>query len=235
MISLAVRAGQILIAFSVLVFLYIYFDKDLFSTPNGALAIALYFLLSIITGLRYSNLVYQFSGKLFSKKDVICVPAAMNLAGYIIPIKGGGVWLFFYLKKNYGFSARLSLFLVFFNLIFVGFASVLVGVAIFFGVQLDERSIVVVIVSYFIILVFLKYLFGFFKNELSWQFVVTDSILVLSHFLMMSWLCFVLVGPISIVLSMALALFLLLSSFIKVTPGNIGVLEGAALIAMQAP
>lgn len=217
------------------VFIFFYLDTEIIFSAHGLYAVLLYFILSLVSGIRYKNLVYYSSGQSVSYLDVFRIPAAMNLASYLFPVKGGGVWLFFYLKNYYGFSSKKSLLLAAFNLLFLGYLLVAFLLVLFFDIELGVPGTLVLLAGYFLILSLVKALLrvvsGYF---LSWRFNIIDAILVVFHFFILSWLCYVLVGPVSLEFSFFLALFLLISAFIKITPGNIGVLEGGAIIAAQA-
>ncbi|WP_434049445.1 hypothetical protein [Marinobacter salarius] len=217
------------------IFVFRYLDAEIIFSAHGIYAVFLYFILSLISGVRYKNLVYYSSGQSISYFDVFRIPAAMNLASYLFPVKGGGVWLFFYLKNRYGFSSKKSFLLAAFNLLFLGYLLVVFLLIFFSGFELRILGTLFLLGGYFLILVLVKILLritlGYF---LSWRFNIIDSFLVVFHFFILSWLCYILVGPISLELSFFLALFLLVSAFIKITPGNIGVLEGGAVIAAQA-
>lgn len=217
-----------------LVFVYFYFEPAILLSVNGFYAIFLYSSLSIITGLRYKNVVHEVSGVEIGSLDILRIPAAMNLASYLLPVKGGGVWLFLYLKSFYGFSSSSSLFLVFFNLFFLLHLFFLILISIFIGFYLSFLVVSIWVLLYFFILLLIRFALRFFLNKLvSIKFAVIDTLLVGFHFTLLSSLCYVLVGPLSLTWSFLLALFLLISGFIKVTPGNIGILEGAAILASQ--
>lgn len=216
-------------------FIYFYLETDVIFSIQGLYAVLFYFLLSVITGIRYKNIVYDTSGRFISNIDVFRIPAAMNLASYLIPVKGGGVWLFFYLKKCYGFSSTKSIFLASFNLLFLLYLVVLVVLAFYFDVKLGISEISIGLLGYFFVLALLRAALILVSGyKITWRFTFIDAALVILHFLVLSSLCYLLVGPVSIVLSFSLALFLLVSAFLKITPGNIGILEGAAILAAQA-
>jgi hypothetical protein len=187
-----------------------------------------------VSGIRYKNIIFFTSGKTVKWIDVFRVPAAMNLASYLFPVKGGGVWLFFYLRSKYGFSSEKSIFLAVFNLIFLLYLFIFILFVTSFKLDVTNFKVFAFFIGYPILL----YCLSVFASKVSdysvrWEFGIIDMILVVFHFCILSGLCYLLVGPISVELSFFLALFLLVSALLKLTPGNIGVLEGGAILAAQ--
>lgn len=219
------------------VFLYLYVDYELVFSVYGFFSVVLYFFLSFVSGARYKNMVYYFSGRHVGVLDMFRIPAAMNLASYLFPIKGGGVWLFFYFKTRYGFSSKRSFLLSLFNLLFLFYLMILFLFVVFLNFELNVNLIFFWLFGYFLLLGFVKIVSSSFLSQtIPWGFILIDFFLVVIHFFVLSLLCYFIVGPISFKLSLFLALFLLVSASIKITPGNIGVLEvGAIIVAQSVP
>lgn len=217
------------------VFIFFYLDAGVLFSALGIYSVLLYFLLSVITGIRYKNIIYDSSQLSIPNIDIFRIPAAMNLAGYLIPVKGGGVWLFFYLKRRYDFSSTKSLILASFNMLFLFFSVVFFVFLLYLEVELGVVQIAFCFLGYALVLVCIRFFLR--KNavyKITWRFTFVDFFLVIGHFSILSLLCYFLVGPFSAQQSFSMALFLLVSSVIKITPGNIGVLEGAAILAAHA-
>lgn len=216
------------------IFIFFYLDTEIIFSINGLCAVLVYSLLSVVTGLRYKSVIYEVSGRIIKNIDIFRLPAAMNLASYLFPVKGGGVWLFFYLKRRYRLSSKKSILLALFNILFLVYLLAFVLLAFIFDLDLKIFQIIVGICGYFLVLASVRvFLILGSDYAITWRFTFVDSGLVILHFFVISWLCYLLVGPISVALTFMLSLFLLTSSFIKITPGNIGILEGAAIIAAQ--
>jgi len=203
-------------------FIYLYLDTEKIFSLYGIYVFSIYCVLSLVSGIRYKNIIFFTSGKTVKWIDVFRVPAAMNLASYLFPVKGGGV------------SSEKSIFLAVFNLIFLLYLFIFILFVTSFKLDVTNFKVFAFFIGYPILL----YCLSVFASKVSdysvrWEFGIIDMILVVFHFCILSGLCYLLVGPISVELSFFLALFLLVSALLKLTPGNIGVLEGGAILAAQ--
>lgn len=225
---------RIVLIVCAILYVVIYADADSLFGLVGFYSFLLYSVLSLITGLRYRNLVLEISHRKFSASDIFLVPAAMNFASYILPFKGGSLWLFFYLKTRYKLSSLKSAVLALFNLVFLFSVTFLVIVFSALGLGFSYFYIFLFFFFYFIILSLSKrFLYKLRRYSVSWHFVFLDSVLVSLHFLVLAFLCFMIVSPQDFLFSFYFGLFLLVASLVKITPGNIGILEGLAIVGAK--
>ena len=217
---------------AVLVFglIYYFFDPTSFSWPVLVMGFLMYSLLSFITGLRFYGWLRTSEKVYLHPTEVISIPARMNLFSYILPFKGGGLWLMWYLKTNYQLNFSKTLGLAFQNALLALSLVLELVIATYWhsGSVLEQFTRIVLMI--FFLNALLWPLKQRMKQQSSWQHLFFDTLLSVLY---LGILCILPMLLLSISVSQALifASLILTSSLIKLTPANIGVLEGMAVIA----
>lgn len=209
-----------------IVFVIKFHDSNVFSWQDLLPGFGLYCLLSVITGLRFYALLKLTENISLTAAEIISIPARMNLFSYILPFKGGGVWLIWYLKTRYSLGIVKS-----------------VGMA-FQNASLAISLLLLLIMRHYVALSFVST----FLTLLLLIMVINTAIFVVRNSLgyntcLRSVLCDVMLSVLYLTLtcllplsmfqlqteqSLVFAALIISSSLIKITPGNIGVLEGVA-------
>ncbi|MBU2177874.1 MAG: hypothetical protein KJ930_00430 [Gammaproteobacteria bacterium] len=202
---------------------------SLFSWQVFVPGFILYSLLSMITGVRFFSLLYLTQNITLKPIEIISIPARMNLFSYILPFKGGGMWLLWYLKKQYDLSFGKSIGLAFQNAL-LALCLILMFVV---NYQWPQKSLNILVLTV-ALLIFLNTALILIRRWMK-QFISLRAIaydIALSIF----YLCVIctlplLLSDIEMEQALKFSALILTSSLIKLTPGNVGVLEGLAMIA----
>jgi len=188
----------------------------------------LYCGLSVITGLRFFSLLKLTENITLSPAEIVSIPARMNLFSYVLPFKGGGIWLIWYLKTQYdlGFvksvgmafqnaslAISLLLLLIIDHYATLGFSAMLL------------TALLLIILSNSAIFAARRSL----KHNICLRSVMFDMLLSVLY-LTVTCILPLTLFEVQTEQSLVFAAVIISSSLIKITPGNIGVLEGMAAI-----
>lgn len=216
-----------------LIFIVFYVDYQVVFDVKILLCFALYSLLSVVTGCRYYNLISTLTDENLEPGFVFKVPAAMNLAGLLFPVKGGGLWLVVYIKNRYGLGVLRTVVLSFVNVILLVSLGVPFGLHFLGGLSISGVSgLAFFILSYsLIVMIFMGVWFRAKSFPISRiiRFGFVDIVLTLSYLLILLLMARVVVPSQELLVYLSIVVLVLMSSLLKVTPGNIGVFEGLAL------
>jgi len=209
--------------------IYYFFDARSFSWQMLMLGFLLYSLLSFITGLRFYCWLRVSAQLHLRPTELISIPARMNLFSYILPFKGGGLWLMWYLKTRYQLTFGKTLGLAFQNaLLAVSLLIVLVISELWFTGTVWEQFVWITVM-----LILLNLMLWPIKHRLqhhmSLPLLLGDTVLSL-FYLLITCLLPMLLLDISAAEALIFASLILTSTLVKLTPANIGVLEGMAML-----
>ncbi len=220
-----------------ILFIHTFADASKIFTIQGTLGFLIYSLLSVITGLRYRFLISEIKSTPPDVKEVITVPAAMNLMSFILPFKGGGLWLLFFLKIGHGIDFVRASWLAVINLILI--FSVLISILLA-DIYLHTASFLLLLILAMLIFLVCNMLTVLIHNRF-WKsskairmgWAANDTLLV-SIYLLLLFTLALLISPVKEPEFLLFIIFsTLISLSIKITPGNIGILEGIALTVGQ--
>jgi len=201
---------------------------------QGLLAFMLYSALSLTTGLRYRLLITEITRVKPDLAETVAIPAAMNLMSFILPVKGGGLWLLFYLKTAHSIDLLRGSWLAAINVSLM----IAVAVALYISWALFDDAKALPVLSTTLLIFFAISLSSVvFHNRISAPeksigiaWASRDAALVTVYLLILFALVYVISPSRESDIVFALVVMTLLSLVFKVTPGNIGVLEGFGLI-----
>lgn len=197
-----------------------YTDVSKYSVQSLIFGFAVYSALSVITGLR----LYIYINSQLPFNSIFTVPAAMNFAGYIFPFKGGGIWLLAHLKKAHGvkllegMSLALQTMTISISLIILLIANTYkeignTGKIMFLAITITTVSLII----------------GLFR-KVGFKTIFSDVFLSIFYVILLSLIPYA-ISDISIAETIMFSAIIMTSSLIKITPGNIGILEGVAALA----
>jgi hypothetical protein len=231
----AIYGAMIVTSLTVMMAFIVYFLnlKDILSL-KGAAAFLLYCGLSLITGLRYFNFINAMSGTRPGWSSVFRLPAAMNLAGLIFPVKGGGLWLILYLKKYHDIPVLQGAFLALLNALL---AACMVAALLFMwltGTEFSSSLFVAIFLPTYLICAFACFFLSRKTNRIAapraFSVVARDVLLSISFMSVLFLLAAVISSDQPPPVLFGLVVLTITSSVVKVTPGNVGVFEGLALL-----
>ena len=212
-----------------IVFVAKFHDSNAFSWADLLPGFGLYCLLSLITGLRFYSLLKLTENINLSLGEIISIPARMNLFSYVLPFKGGGIWLIWYLKTRYGLGFIKSLGMAFQN------ASLAISLLLLLVINHDASMNFQSMLWTALLLILLINAVIFITRR-SIGHHVRLGVVIYDLILSLLYLSVTCILPMSLFevstqQSLVFAALIISSSLIKITPGNIGVLEGMAAIA----
>lgn len=219
---------NILFAVIGIIFVAKFHDSNAFSWKDLIPGFVLYCLLSVITGLRFYSLLKLTENITLSLAEIISIPARMNLFSYVLPFKGGGVWLIWYLKTRYHLSFVKSVGMAFQN------ASLAISLLLLLVINhYSALSLVSMLSTVLLLIVAINSAIFIARRSLGHNVCLRSVIFdVILSVLYLNVTCLL---PLSLFevhaeQSLVFAALIISSSLIKITPGNIGVLEGMAAI-----
>lgn len=194
-----------------------YTDFSLYSVPALISGLSFYCLMSVITGIRI-NINAQ---NCLPITTIFTIPAAMGFAGYIFPFKGGGIWLVAHLKSAHGLSYLSSFSLALQN----------TTISISLLILLILNTYYTLTISYQLIFLFSAIVLvnsGIaMMRKIKPKIIAIDTLLSLLYVIFLSLIPYMFI-EVSVSDAIVFSAIIMSSSLIKVTPGNIGILEGFA-------
>ena len=213
-----------------LIFIGFFYDMDSFSWNVLGPGFVLYSLLSFITGLRFYCWLKLTEHIHLTPTEIISIPARMNLFSYILPFKGGGLWLMWFLKNRYQLTFGKTLGLALQNTLLAASLLLVLVLTTYWPTTTVFQQFLwistLLILTHLLILPFRRWM----QQRISWSLLLGDTALSLLYLLV---ICLLPLQLLDIPAAQALvfASLILTSALVKLTPGNIGVLEGMAVIA----
>ena len=230
-----VRIVFAVLSFSLMAAFICYFiDVKAVLSLKGLFAFLIYSSLSIITGLRYFNLLVALTGRRPEWLSVVRIPATMNLAGLIFPIKGGGLWLIFYLKRFHRISLTQNLFLALLNALLA--ICIIISLAVIWLADTNFSLFLLagIFLPTYIISALTLYIIAvrtkIYIVPRSPKVLLIDILLSLLHMAVFFSLPSVIFPDQPPQVYMGLFALIITSSLIKLTPGNVGIFEGLSLV-----
>jgi len=212
-------------------------DLSFILSIQGLCAFLIYSLLSLITGLRYINFVGAITKKSPPASLSITLPASMNLMSFVLPFKGGGIWLIFYLRQFHGIGVFKSSWLALVNSIM---AACLIIAMIGFPPTVDRGGyslpLMVFMTTYFAIVLCALYVYNktsALDRTIGVRRALLDTALSIVYILVLYSLVVIVVPDGTFHLQVGLVVLTISSMAVKVTPGNVGIFEGLALLLMS--
>lgn len=229
------QGAIILVAVAIMAaFIVLFINPEVIFSVTGIVAFILYCGLSLITGLRYFNFISAMTGRKPEWLSVVRIPAAMNLAGLIFPVKGGGLWLIFYLKRYHDIPVLRGAFLALLNALL---AACMIAALVFFwfaGMEFSSALFIGMFLPAYLIGALVFYLISGrtkrFAAPRALSVIVLDVLLSLLFMSVLFLLAAVITPDQPPQVVIGLVVLTITSSVVKVTPGNVGVFEGLALL-----
>ena len=197
-----------------------YTNISSYSLSSLILGFAAYSTLSLITGLR----LYIYINPNLPFSSIFTIPAAMNFAGYILPFKGGGIWLLAHLKKAHGISMLKGISLAF-QTMTISLSLIILLAANTYSKISTANNIIFTIT----LITIISSTIGLIRN-VRFKTIFFDIILSTIYVFVISLLPHA-IADISVAETIMFSAIIMTSSLIKITPGNIGILEGVAALA----
>lgn len=222
---------------AVLVFIVYFIDFSFLASLAGFFAFITYCGLSVITGLRYLIFIRAITEARPPTSLCVTLPASMNLMSFVLPFKGGGIWLVFYLRTFFGIGVIKGSWLALVNAMMAG---CLIGSIIWFPPSIESGgyfySLVFFTISYILLLFSALVVYNRLSavdRNIHIGVAFMDAILTVLYLLVLFLLVQIIVPDGDIHLQFGLVVLTISSMVIKITPGNVGVFEGLALLLMS--
>lgn len=214
----------------VLSLIYFFFEPSSFSWQVLLSGFLLYSLLSFITGVRFYGWLRASEQVCLHPSELISIPARMNLFSYILPFKGGGLWLMWYLKKHYQLNFSKTLGLAFQNALLALSLILELVISVYWSSGSAVEQFFRIVLTIVVLNILLWPLKRRMQQQSSLLLLFSDTLLSVLYLGIICTLPMLLLN-ISVSQALLFASLILTSSLVKLTPANIGVLEGMALIA----